>query len=309
MKPITRTLFPIQIVLVGAITLFSMQPTPAPQLPLHAVPNWAQLPTGWILGECAGVAVDKNDNVWVFSRGNHPVIEFDKNGHMIKTWNDIPLKTAHGIRVDNQGNVWLVDVAAHRVLKLSGDGNLLMMIGGIGGAPGDNDSKEGFNRPTNVGFGTDGNFFITDGYINSRVVKFSKDGDYLMHWGRKGTGNSEFNLVHDIAIDRTGRLFIADRTNSRVQIFDQDGKFLSKWELPGSPWGLAYIRSENNLYVADGENDRLLKVDLEGKILGVLGSHGKRLGQFDGPHSIAIDSTGAVYVAEVRNWRVDKFIH
>ena len=279
-----------------------------PPLPNHVVPDWAQLPKGWNFGECSGVAVDKDDNVWVFNRGPHPVIEFDKSGKMLQAWTDVPVTSSHGIRVDADGNIWTVDVAAHRVMKFTPAGHLLMMIGQVGGKPGDNnDTKDGFNRPTNLIFAPNGDFYVSDGYVNSRVVKFNKEGVHQMHWGRKGTGDGEFDLVHDVALDSRGRVYVADRTNQRVQIFDPDGKFLGKWTDIGAPWGLYYVKGENAIYMCDGVNNRIIKLNLEGQILGVLSSYGKVPGKLDYPHSVAVDSAGAIYVAEIKNWRVQKF--
>jgi DNA-binding beta-propeller fold protein YncE len=280
-----------------------------PPMNYAVVQDWAQLPKGWNFGECSGVDIDKNDNVWVFNRSPHPVIQFDKSGKMLQAWSDMPVTTAHGIRVDPDGNIWTVDVAAHRVMKFTSSGRLLMMIGQVGGNPGpNNDTKDGLNRPANLTFSPSGDFFVADGYANSRVVKYNKDGEYQLHWGVKGTGDGEFNLVHDVALDSQGRVYVADRTNQRVQIFDQKGKFLGKWTDVGSPWGLYYVRRENALYMCDGVNDRICKLNLDGQVLGVLSSHGKIPGKLDFPHSIAVDSTGAIYVAEIKNWRVQKFV-
>jgi DNA-binding beta-propeller fold protein YncE len=278
-----------------------------PPLPYHAVPNWAQLPDGWNFGECSGVDVDKDDNVWVFNRGAHPVIQFDKNGRMLQAWKEVPVDSSHSIRVDPAGNIWTIDVKAHRVLKSTPSGRVLMMLGLVGGAAGDNNTKDGFNRPTAVAFAPNGDFFVSDGYVNSRVVKFSPGGDHISQWGTKGTADGEFNLVHDVAVDSSGRVYVADRTNQRVQIFDQNGKFLGKWTDIGAPWGLCYVKRENALYMCDGVNDRIVKLNTDGQILGVLGSHGKTAGKLDYPHNIAVDSSGAIYVAEIKNWRVQKF--
>ena len=139
------------------------------------------------------------------------------------------------------------------------------------------------------------------------MVHYSKDAEYLGQWGRKGTGDGEFDLVHDVAIDKNGRVYVADRTNARVQVFDQEGKFLTKWTNVGTPWGLYYVGRENAIYMCDGVNNRVVKLNLDGQILGVLGSHGKTPGKFDFAHNLAVDSTGAIYVAEIKNWRVQKF--
>ena len=136
---------------------------------------------------------------------------------------------------------------------------------------------------------------------------FGPDGLYQKQWGRKGTGDGEFNLVHDVAIDSAGRVYVADRENRRVQVFDQEGKFLSKWTDVGSPWGLSYVARENAMYMCDGYNNRIVKLNTEGQVLGVLGSYGKTWGKLDFAHNIAVDSTGAIYVAEIKNWRVQKF--
>ncbi len=144
----------------------------------HALPRGAGLGAtshqGWNFGEVSAVDVDKNDNVWVFNRGPHPLIEFDKSGKMLQAWPEVPVKTPHGLRLDADGNVWTVDVDAHRVMKWTPSGRLLMMIGGVGGAAGNNDSKDGFNRPANLTFAPDGDFFVADGYVNSRVVRFQQ---------------------------------------------------------------------------------------------------------------------------------------
>jgi DNA-binding beta-propeller fold protein YncE len=287
------------------------QSHPAPSaspLPYRAVENWAKLPEGFNLGECSGVAVDKSDNVWVFNRGSHPVVEFDKNGKMLQAWNDVPVKSSHGIRVDPEGNIWLIDVAGHKVLKMSPSGHVLMVLSAVGGAAGDQNAKYSFNRPTNVGFAPDGSFFITDGYGNSRVAKYSKDGEYITQWGSKGTGDNQFNIVHDIAIDSAGKLYIADRENDRIQIFDQSGNFLGKWSNLGAAWGLVYVPRQNVFFLSDGVNDEIIKLDAAGKILGKIGSHGKGPGKLHYPHSLAVDSSGALYVAEILNWRVQKFV-
>jgi DNA-binding beta-propeller fold protein YncE len=279
----------------------------APKLPYKVVPNWAQLPAGWNFGETSGVSVDKDDNVWVFNRGKHPLIKLDKHGKFLSAWEDPPVLSSHGIKVDPQGNVWLVDVEGHSVMKFTPAGRLLMVFANPGRKAGDNDTKFAFNRPTGLSFKPNGDFYVSDGYVNSRVVEYSKEGKYIRQWGRKGKGDGDFDLVHDVALDKQGRVYVADRNNSRVQVFDADGKFLNKWTEVGQPWGLAYSEKENAMYIADGQSNRIVKSNLDGQVLGVLGQFGKMPGDLDFPHHIALDSDGSIYVAEIKNWRVQKF--
>jgi len=277
-----------------------------PALPLKVVPGWGQLPKGWALGQTSGVAVDRNDNVWVFNRGPHPVIEFDKNGNFLQSWGDGMFKSSHGIRVDPDGNIWCVDVAGHNFVKHTPEGRVLMVIGGLQTA-GTNDTKDAFNRPTGLAFTPSGDFYLSDGYVNSRVVKFNRAGEYLLQWGRKGTGDGEFDTVHDVTLDSKGRVYVADRENARVQIFTPDGKFIAKWTGLGQPWGLHYVAKEDAIYMCDGLNNRIIKLNLDGQILGVLGSYGRAAGNLDFPHNLAVDSEGSIYVAEITNWRIQKF--
>ncbi len=300
---------PIAVLLTAA---FSLLPAFAelksgPALPHKLVKDWAQLPKGWNFGECSGVAVDKQDNVWVFNRGPHGIIQFDKHGNMLQAWGDGTIKWSHGIRVDGEGNVWAVDQKGHVVIKYNPAGRVQMVLGNRQGTPGDNEAREGFSEPTGVTFAPNGDLFVSDGYVNSRVVKIGRNGDYITHWGKKGNGDGEFTIVHDIALDSRGKLYVADRTNSRIQMFDMDGKFLGKWTDIGQPWGLAYSAKEDALYVADGLNNRVVKLDMTGKILGQFGSYGAAPGRLNFAHNIAVDSEGSVYVVEIKNWRVQKW--
>lgn len=282
----------------------SSQIKDGPALPHKVVKDWAKLPDGWNFGETSGVAVDKEDKVWVFNRGAHPVMQFDSSGKMLRSWNEVPIKSSHGIRVDEDGNIWTVDVKGHQIFKWNPMGRLLMVLGR---GAGKDESKDAFNEPTGVAFAKNGDLYISDGYVNSRVVRYGKDGVYQSQWGRKGTADGEFQLVHDVAVDTRGRVYVADRTNERVQVFDEGGKFLTKWTGIGAPWGLAYAAKENAIYMCDGLNNRIVRLNLEGQITGVLSSFGKTPGKLDFAHNIAVDSTGNLYVAEIKNWRVQKF--
>ncbi len=291
---------------LGACAVLCAQIQSGPALAYRAVEGWAQLPAGWNFGEVAAVDVDRNDNVWVFSDGPRPVIELDRSGKFLQAWPEFLGKKPHGLRVGPDGNIWTVDLESHRVMKWTPSGRLIMLIG-TGSPAADNNDKYAFNRPATLTFGSDGDFYVADGYGNSRVVHYSKDGEYIGQWGNKGVADGDFNLVHDIALDGHGRIYVADRNNRRVQVFDMQGRFLDKWTDLGTIQGLYYVKSEDVLYMCD-LNARVLKVNREGKVLGVIGSFGKAPGKIDIPHYLAVDSAGAVYVADFRNWRVEKFV-
>jgi len=299
--------------LVFVLALLAL-PLPAqlqsgPPLPHKLVRDWAQLPKGMNFGECSGVDVDKAGNVWVFNRGHWPLIQLDKNGKLVQAWDEdtVRVRSSHGVRVAADGGVWIVDVKGHVVMKVSPSGRVQMVLGQRQGTPGNNEAKDAFNEPTGLAFTPDGGFYVSDGYVNSRVIQFNRDGEYIRHWGKKGTADGEFNLVHDVAIDSKGRVYVADRSNSRVQIFDAAGKFLGKWTDAGAPWGLYYVAKEDAIYMCDGGANRVVKLNLDGQVLGVLGSYGKAQGKFDFAHNMAVDSEGSIYVAEIKNWRVQKF--
>lgn len=279
-----------------------------PKLHYRLVEGWPQLPRGWNFGECTGVDVDAQDHVWVFHRGKYPVMEFTPDGRLLQAWDGVPLVSAHGLRIDREGFVWLVDVDGHAVIKCDRTGRVRMVIANSSNRPGGQDAPYGFNRPTGLWFGPSGDFYVADGYVNARVIHYSRDGIYLGHWGSKGKGDGQFDLVHDVCLDLAGRVYVADRNNERIQVFDPEGRFLAAWTHVGSPWGLYYVAREEAIYMVDGKYNRLVKLALDGKVLGVYGEFGKIPGKFDFAHNVAVDSSGAVYVAEIKNWRVQKFV-
>jgi peptidylamidoglycolate lyase len=278
-------------------------------LAYKVAPAWPMLPKGMNFGEVSGVDVDRNGNVWVFNRGRWPVMQFDKTGHLLQSWTaeGFPVKSSHGLRVGPDGNLWCVDVEAHAVFKMSPEGRILMVLGQQGGKPGNDTAEDGFNRPTNVAFRSNGNVYVSDGYVNSRVVEFNPAGEFVRKWGSKGTGEGQFDLVHDVAVDQQGRIYVADRNNERIQVFSEEGKFLAQWNGIGAPWGIYYVAKEQAIYMCDGKYNRILKLNLEGQIVGALSSWGKAPGKVDFAHSIAVDPEGSIYVAEIKNWRVQKW--
>ena len=275
-----------------------------PDLGLVPVPDWPQLPEGWNFGETAGVAVDSEENVYVFHRGPHPLIEFSREGRFRRVLLEGLLTSAHAVRIDGEKNIWVVDVGGHTVLKVHPSGRIMMVLGRKG-SPGADEAS--FNQPTDVGVAPDGDIYITDGYGNSRVMKFSRDGKFLAQWGSKGSGPGEFNLPHAVILDREGRVYVADRENNRIQVFTREGRFLAQWTELGSPWGLV-MTPEQDILMADGRNNRIIKVSRDGRLLGACGKPGKLPGEFSLAHAIALGPGGEVYVAEIANWRVQKLM-
>src|SRR5713226_7797191 len=214
----------------------------------QVVHGWPQLPDGWALGQVSGVAVDSHDHVWVFHRGDRPILCFDAaSGKILASWGHGMFTTPHGLNVDSRDNIWVTDVGNHQVFKFTHNGELLMTLGAKN-VPG-LDGKH-FNRPTDVAVSPGGEIYVSDGYGNSRVAKFSGDGKFLMDWGGKGNQPGQFDLPHGIALDAQGRVYVADRSNARVQVFDGSGKVLAVWKSPelGRPWALT-VAPDGYLYV------------------------------------------------------------
>ena len=267
------------------------------------VADWMKLPADVVLGPVSAIAADSGDRLFLFHRGKKPIVVLDRDGKYLRSWGDDMVKTAHGIRIDPENNVWTTDMGNHLVLKYDPNGKLLMTLGKRD-EPGD--APDRFNRPTDVAFAPNGDFYVTDGYGNARVLKFNKDGKLLTQWGKKGKGDGEFNLPHSVVVDAKGRVIVGDRENHRIQVFDGDGKFLTKWNESGYPYGLAL--AGDRLFIADAREHWIKVLDLEGKLLGRWGQKGTAPGQFETPHMLCVDSRGAVYVAEVAGKRVQKFV-
>ena len=275
-----------------------------PRLPQQYVPDWPQLPKGWNFGPTTGIGVDSSNNVYVYNRGPHPVICFDANGKFLRSWGDGILSGPHGLSVDPDDNVWVTDIGSHVVVKFSPRGRVLMVLGQKD-TPGK--GKTQFNKPTHLAFAPSGHIYVSDGYGNSRIVKFTSQGKFVMAWGEKGKAQGEFDAPHTLAIDNEGKVYVGDRENFRVQIFDSDGRFLNQWSHLGSPWGL-YFTADEFLYMCDGYNNRVLKLTMEGKVLGSFGQEGRAPGEFAFSHHLALGKKGELYVAEVQSWRVSKFL-
>lgn len=268
------------------------------------IPDWPQLPGGWELDQVPGVAVDEDDNVYAFTRSEHPIIVFDSDGRYLDSWGEGLFAGAHGMRFAPDGTLWLVDHRDHTIKRFTKEGDHLQTLGtpGVAGEQGDP-----FNLPTDVHVDVDGRIYVSDGYGNSRVHVFSAHGDHIRSWGREGVGEGDFNTPHNVWVHRN-RVYVSDRENSRIQIFDPTGVHLDTWTDFILPTAI-YIDAEDAMYVAELRN-RVTIVDLQGRVLGRWGRFPSREpGQFIAPHGLVVDSTGAIYVSEVMEGRrIQKFV-
>jgi hypothetical protein len=345
------------LVLVFAAYSLSAQQSPVPEIQYRSVPDFLQLPSDLYFGEVAGVAVNSKGHVFVFSRGNSTgpaygasaaqLLEFEANGKFVREigHNLYAWSYAHSVKIDPHDNIWVADKGSDVVVKFNPEGRVTMVFGRKQEA-----SDEGtgplkhvhpplppedglFRQVTDVAWDAGGNTYISDGYINSRIAKVDKDGNWLKSWGEPGSKPGQFDTPHSIAVDAQGNVYVADRGNHRIQVFDGDGKFLrqividvpaptdarpaignisanpSGARMPGSPWAICITPPPNQvLYSSDAFPGRIYKLSLDGKVLGMFGKSGKQLGQFGWIHEIACPSENELYVAELLNWRVQKLL-
>lgn len=278
------------------------------------VVGWGRLPEGWSFVEATSVAVDAQDRVVVFNRGPHPVIVFDRDGAFVRAWGEGQFRRPHGITIGPDGTYWLTDDVHHTIRQFTPDGKLVLTIGDPD-TPATLQSGKPFNRPTHVALcPRTGDVYISDGYGNSRVHKYDPRGRHLVSWGGPGTDPGCFNLPHNIATDAEGLVYVADRENHRVQIFDGRGQYLGQWNNLHRPCGLHAERRDGGLFYV-GELPTHLAVNKEvpnlgarvsiltikGDLVGRVGGPfaGERPGEFVAPHACAVDSRGDLYVAEV----------
>ena len=260
------------------------------------------MPDGWSFGRVSAVATDSKGDVFVFQRGKtaEPIVVFDSDGKYLsdRSWGRGMFGNEHGLRVDRYDNVWVTDNGDHQVMKFSNDGELLLTLGTKGTAGTDNKT---FNRPTDIAFGPSDEVYVSDGYGNSRVVKFSAEGEFLTTWGSLGSEPGEFDLVHSIAVDSSGRVYVSDRENNRIQIFDENGKFLRMWTHLGATQNI-FITPEDEVWIITHRDNienitydtlagRIMRIDLEtGKILGSMESPG---------HWLNVSRAGEIFIGSL----------
>jgi hypothetical protein len=304
----------------------------APEIPFDSV-SFVKMPAGLYLGEAVGVATNSKGNVFVITRsGESKLFEFDRTGNFVKEFgkDSYGYGFAHAVRVDRDDNVWSVDEGSNVILKYAPDGKLLMVLGKrpdpidqLGGMPGTApfagaNRPYSFHRPTDVTWDAQGNIFVSDGYGDSRVVKYDKNGRFIKSMGTRGSGVSQFSTPHGIQADARGNLYVADRGNSRIVVLDNDLTWKGTYENVGAPWGLCisqgahqYLYSSNSsgtdMEVGnDAVTGEIYKMELDGTVLGQFGKAGKALKEFASVHTLDCRNPEEVYTAEINAWRVQK---
>ena len=287
-------------------------------------PKWPKRPGHVVWGPVTGVSVDNMDCVWICTSGRPPVQVYHPNGNYIRGWGEHYLKDPHQLRIDSEKNIWVVDGSMHVVRKFTRSGELMLTLGTVGSA-GCDDNR--FNTPTDVAVALSGDVFVSDGYRNSRVVHFDSSGGFVRAWGRLGVNPGEFSLPHSIVADRFGRLFVAERGNGRIQVFDQCGRYVDQWRSLIIPWGLAVSMNDeiwvcgsspaawqsHEVVLGTPPRDQLLmKFTMDGKaklqwVIPRSQDGSESPGDLNWVHCIAEDSMGALYCGDVRGMRIQKF--
>lgn len=288
-----------------------------PALKFRVDENFLKLPDDLNMAEVVGVTLNSAGEVFVVNRGARGLLKFDKDGKFIRSVGDgMPIfEGPHNARADKDDNIWYVDAGNNVVVKFDKTLRPRMILGRRPeswtwkthviehAVP----SRENFYQPTDVVVGPDGSIFVSDGYGNSRIAKYTKDGIFVKDWGTRGTGPGDFNTPHNMVMDARNNLYVADRQNGRVQVFDTDGKFQREFRVGGNPWSLCITPGpEQVLFV--GSVGRVFKVGLDGKVLGSIGKYGKAPGMMDWVHGVACPDEKTVYAAQELSWRLDRII-
>jgi DNA-binding beta-propeller fold protein YncE len=274
----------------------------APAFGLDPAPSGLVLPEGVQLGAPSSVAVDAHGHLLVFTRAERALMEFDlKTGALVKSFGEGRYVRSHGMRVDAAGNIWTTDVNGHTVTKMSPEGEVLLTMGTKGQA-GNWDEAAGtrlLNEPNDIGFAPNGDLFVVQGHGRGdpRVLRFDKTGRLIKSWGGLGKEPGQFDLAHSVVVDAKGMVYVADRQNRRVQIFDMDGKFIKAWPFAGLPCGL-FLDKDQAMYLVTGFAGQILKLDANGKAVAAMGQPGKGLGEFGEAHYMTVVPGGDIYVAD-----------
>ena len=313
-------------VLLAAVPSPQAMQTPSrgPDLPFESVPNFLKLPPEMNFGEVAGIALNSKGHIFIYNRGGHTqLFEFDGSGKFLREiGKDLyGFDFAHVVRIDKDDNIWCVDEGANVVIKFNPEGHVVMVLGRkweavegrpeqpAPGTPPPAARVNYFNRPTDVTWDPAGNIYVSDGYNNSRVAKFDKNGKWIKAWGERGNAPGQFNIPHTIASDAAGNVYVGDRTNRRIQVFDTEGTFLRAITGIEQPWAICITPGPKQvLYSSDANSGKIFKVGLDGTPLGSFGSFGKQLKEFGWIHEIACPSENELYVGELLNWRAQHLL-
>jgi sugar lactone lactonase YvrE len=333
-------------VTAGAVYSQSREPINSLPNPYRSITDWAKMRAGRTWGSTAGVDVDRDgSSVWVAERCGafappsslkpgvpfacdgsklDPILKFDASGKLVKAFGAGMFLFPHGLHVDHDGNVWVTDGLGNdgkgqQVIKFSPDGKELMRLGKAGVA---GSGPDEFNAPSAVYVAPDGNVFVADGHggdTNARIVKFTKDGKFIKSWGQKGTGPLDLDIPHALAMDSRGRLFVADRNNNRIQIYDQDGKLLDSWSQFSRPSGIAIDKSDR-IYVVDSESGSVNKAHgawkrgmrigsaVDGSVTAFIPDPDENATTTSAAEGVAVDSMGNLYGAEVGPKRLMRYV-
>jgi len=288
-------------------------PETAPELDYVAVPSAVTLPAGTVMGATAAVAFDAGGHLFVLTRGAQAFFEFDPSGAFVRAFGEGMFTRSHGLRIDPDGNLWATDVGGHIVVKLNPAGQVLLTLGTKGEA-GDWNEAAGsrkLNQPNDVAIARNGDVFIVQGHTpgpngDARVLKFDRTGRFIKSWGGKGKDPGQFQVAHGIAIDAVGLLWVMDRENQRIQVFDADGAFIKQITYAGLPCSIDIGRQY--IYMVNGFAGQVLRMDLSGKVLAALGKPGKGPGEFGEAHFLAVSPQDEIYVADSVNGALVKFV-
>jgi sugar lactone lactonase YvrE len=285
----------------------------APPLGYEPVPDIFKLPVGTNFGACSSVAVNSKGHILVFHRSAQALMEFDAEGGYRRTLVQGVFTRPHGLRIDAQDYIWATDGASNIVVKMDPNGRFVMVLGV-------KDSRTEwhpaghlrcFDEPNDIAFGPDGEIYVSQGHGKgeSRLLMFDPDGRFIRTWGGEGAAPGQFRVPHSIVTTADGQLFVADRSNERIQVFDREGNFVRESRHPGTPCGLCMCRDQRHMFLAHGHAGRIMKLDLNGKVLGITGSQGKGPNQYGEAHFIAASrDESALYIADPLNWRVQTLV-
>jgi len=288
-------------------------PERAPILDYVAVADPVRLPAGTEMGAPAAVAFDSKGHLYVLTRGRKTFHEFDPNGTFVRGFGDALFTRSHGLHIDRDGNIWATDVGAHVVVQFSPIGEVLLTLGTKGEAGEWNEAtgSRKLNQPTGVAVAPNGDVFVSQGHTpgtggDPRVLKFDRNGRLITSWGGKGTGPGQFDVAHGVAVDAQGMVWVMDRENQRIQIFDSNGTFVRQTKYSGLPCSVDI--SSEYIYMVNGYAGQVVQLDLSGKVLAAVGKPGTGLGEFGEAHSIAVSPRGELYVADSANSALIKFV-